>query len=176
MIETEIKILIGDPGEMKQKLLSLGCTVTKERFLECNTLYDSRDGDLYRKQEALRLRTIGKRSWLTYKGAPRKARSFKVREEFETEVRNGREFRKILKALGLRAVFQYRKHRAFLRKGKLKICLDETSVGNFIELEGQRHEIVKFAKALGYGRADFNTGDYVSMIKASRKDKDRKAG
>ncbi|TRZ91035.1 class IV adenylate cyclase [bacterium] len=173
MIEIEVKIRIEDPSEMKRKLIALGCVVTMERFLERNAFYDFRAGDLLAKKEALRLRTIGKRSWLTFKGPAQGSRSFKVREEFESEVRNAPQLRKILKALGLQPTFQYRKKRAHLRKGRLKICLDETSVGNFIELEGKRNEIVKFAKALGHSRADFITRDYVQMIRSAERDRIR---
>jgi adenylate cyclase class 2 len=96
-----------------------------------------------------------------------------VREEFESEVRKAPQLRKILKALGLQPIFQYRKRRTHLRKGRLKICLDETSVGNFIELEGKRNEIVKFAKVLGHSRADFITRDYVQMIRSAERDRIR---
>ena len=173
MIEIEVKIRIDNPLEMKQKLIAQGSVVTIERFLEKNAFYDFRAGSLLAGKEALRLRTIGKRSWLTFKGPAQGSRSFKVREEFESEVRNGPQFRKILKALGLQPIFQYRKRRTHLRKGRLKICLDETSVGNFIELEGRRNEIVAFAKALGYTRADFITWDYVQMIRSAERGRKR---
>ncbi len=164
MIETEIKIRVSDVKGLKDRLLGLGCVLARDRYLETNVLYDHRDGSLFAKHEALRLRVIGKRAWLTFKGAPQKARSFKVRPEFESEVRNPAAFRKVLKALGLRPVFRYRKHRTLLRKARLAICLDETAVGIFMELEGKRSDIVRFAKALGYSRADFITRDYVTMI------------
>jgi adenylate cyclase class 2 len=173
MIEIEVKIRIGDPLEIKRRLIAQGCVVTMERFLEKNAFYDFRAGSLLAKKEALRLRTIGKRSWLTFKGPVQGSRSFKVREEFESEIRNAPQFRKILRALGFQPIFQYRKRRAHLRKGRLKICLDETSVGNFIELEGRRNEIVKFAKALGHTRADFVTRDYVQMIRSAERDRKR---
>jgi adenylate cyclase class IV len=51
-----------------------------------------------------------------------------------------------------------------LRKSRLTICIDETEAGSFIELEGERHEIVRFAKALGYGRADFITASYPDLL------------
>jgi adenylate cyclase class 2 len=173
MIEIEVKIRIENPSEMKRKLIAQGCVLTMERFLEKNAFYDIRAGSLLAKKEALRLRTIGKRSWLTFKGPVQGSRSFKVREEFESEVRNAPQFRKILKALGFQPIFQYRKRRTHLRKGRLKICLDETSVGNFIELEGRRNEIVTFAKALGHTRTDFITRDYVQMIRSPEQDRKR---
>jgi len=167
VIETEVKIRAADPKGLKARLLGLGAVVTRDRYLETNVLYDDRAGSLTAKREALRLRVIGKRAWLTFKGAPRKSRSFKVRPEFESEVRDPASFRKILKVLGLRPVFRYRKHRTLLRKGRLAICLDETSVGDYLELEGKRSDIVRFARSLGHTRADFITLDYVAMIAAA---------
>jgi adenylate cyclase class 2 len=164
MTETEVKIRIQDPKAMREKLLGLGAVVSRERHLERNALYDFAAGELRAGRRALRLRTTGKRATLTFKGEPQKSRSFKVREEFETQVRDPKQMRKILKALGLRETFSYGKHRTVLRKSRLTICIDETPVGNYLELEGERHEIVRFARSLGYGRADFITLSYVEMI------------
>lgn len=50
------------------------------------------------------------------------------------------------------------------KKG-LKISLDETSIGNFVELEGKRGEIVKFANALGVSKREFIKLDYIQLIK-----------
>jgi adenylate cyclase class 2 len=167
MTEIEVKIKIGDPAEARRRLLAQGAVVTRERALEENTLYDFPGGLLAAKRQALRLRTVGRTTVLTFKGAPRKSRSFKVREEYETGVRNAKQAREILRGLGLRAAFTYRKHRTWLRKGRLKVCLDETPVGNYLELEGERHEITRFARSLGFGRADFITFDYVQLINAA---------
>ena len=167
MIETEVKIRVQEPKAARARLLGLGCVVARERHLESNVLYDDAAGTLLSRREAIRLRTVGKRAWLTFKGAPLKARSFKVRTELESEVRDPAAFRKILKALGLRPVFRYRKHRTLFRGARLAVCLDETSVGCFIELEGKRSDIVRFARVLGHGRADFITRDYIEMIRAA---------
>ena len=168
MTEIEVKIRIGEPKAVRDKLLGLGAAVTRERHRESNTLFDFETGALQAGRRALRLRRAGRRATLTFKGEPRKSRSFKVREDFETQVRDPRGMRQILKRLGLRETFSYEKHRTVLRKGRLTIAIDETAAGNFLELEGERHEITKFARALGYGRADFITGSYVEMIGAAR--------
>ena len=170
MLEIEVKIRIGDPGEARRRLLAVGCALEKERAVEADIFYDFSDGGLAAKKSALRLRTLRRRAWLTLKGPIRKSRSFKIREEFESEVRDPAGFRKILKAIGLRPVFQYRKRRTSFHQGRLRISLDETVVGNYIELEGKRSDIVRFAKKLGYARKDFITRDYVRMIiEAGRK-------
>jgi adenylate cyclase class 2 len=172
MLETEIKIRIQDPGAMRRRLLDLGAAVVRERVLEVNTLYDFPSAGLKTARKALRLRVSGKRATLTFKGPHQKSRSFKVREEFETGVRNAGELRKILKALDLHPALSYRKHRTVLRKGRLVITLDETSVGDFLELEGKRHEIVRFARALGFTRKDFIREDYVELFERARLERD----
>jgi len=169
MIETEVKIRIGDADAALKRLLAWGASVRKERFFEENTLYDFPDGALYKKKSALRFRVIDKKAFVTFKGCPRKSRSFKIREEFESEVRNGPQFKKILKSIGLKPAFEYHKHRTFLHKGPLKICLDETSAGNFIELEGKRSDITRAAKALGFSRQDFIKLDYVELFRRAGK-------
>jgi len=164
MTEIEVKIRIGDPKAAREKILGLGAAVARDRHLETNVLFDFDSGALHRARRALRLRAAGRRATLTFKGEPRRSRSFKVREEFETQVREPKEMWKILKALGLKETFAYRKHRTVLRTSRLTICIDETAAGNFIELEGERHEITRFARSLGYGRADFITRSYVELI------------
>jgi adenylate cyclase class 2 len=165
MTEIEVKIRIDDPKALREKVLGLGAAVARDRHLETDVFFDFDGGPLAAGRRALRLRTAGKRATLTYKGEPRKSRSFKVREECETQVRDPKQARKILKALGLKETFSYQKHRTVLRKSRLTVCIDETPAGNFIELEGERHEITRFARALGFGRADFITLSYVDMIR-----------
>jgi adenylate cyclase class 2 len=169
MLETEVKIRIQDPKAVREKLLALGALIARDRVLEENTLYDFPAGTLKSGRQALRLRKAGKRATLTFKGSPQKSRSFKVREEFETGVGDSGQLRKILKALDFRPTFSYRKHRTLLRRGHLVICLDETPVGAFIEIEGKRHEITRFARALGFGRADFIQADYIELIEREKK-------
>jgi len=164
MTEIEVKIRIGDAQAARERILALGASVSRERHLEKNALFDFASGALRDGGRALRLRTSGKRATLTFKGERRKSRSFKVREEFETQVRDPGQARKILRALGLRETFAYEKRRTVFRKARLTIALDETAAGNFIELEGERHEIVRFARALGHKRADFVTSDYVEIL------------
>jgi adenylate cyclase class 2 len=168
MIETEVKIRIGDPGPVREKLIALGAVVSRERVLEEDTLYDFPDGRLRDARRALRLRRAGRRTTLTFKGTPEKSRSFKVREEFETTVSDAGQARKILKALGLQPALAYAKHRTVLRRGRLTVTIDETPAGNFLELEGKRHEIARFAERLGFSRADFLRASYADLIIKAR--------
>jgi adenylate cyclase class 2 len=169
LLEIEVKIRVNDPEEAISRLAKAGAALHRARCLEVNTLYDLPGDPLFQRRSALRLRTCGRKATLTYKGPPQKSRKFKVREEFETEVKNARHTQRILKALGYRNVFQYQKHRTVYRTKKISICLDETAVGCFLELEGERSDIVRFAERLGYTKQDFITTDYISMIKESGK-------
>ncbi len=164
MVEIEVKIRLDDLEKTKDALLKLGAQTEKERFREENTLYDFASHTLRQKRCALRLRKVKGKAFLTFKGAPQKSRRFKVREEFETEVKNEKHLRKILRSLGFVPVFSYQKFRAVYRKGRLKVCLDETEAGNFLELEGKKSDIAKFARSLGFSRADLIKKDYVELF------------
>ena len=165
MVEIEIKIKVDDIDSLKEKILNLNARLEKERYSEENTLFDFSDQSLYKKRQALRLRTACKKTFLTFKGPPEKSRKFKIRKEYETEVKNEKQIRKILKSLGFIPVFTYKKFRTVYRKKHLNICLDETSIGNFMELEGERNEIVKFTDELGISKKEFIKLDYIQLMK-----------
>jgi len=168
MVEIEVKIRLKDPARIREAVLNLGGRLEKERFREDNALYDFPSRALQQKKCALRVRRAARKTFLTFKGTPQKSRRFKVREEFETEVKNEKDLRKILRSLGLVPVFRYQKFRTVYRKGRLKICFDETAVGDFLELEGERNEIMKWARALGFGRADLIKKDYVELLREGK--------
>jgi predicted adenylyl cyclase CyaB len=172
MTEVEVKIRIAGVEAAAEKLRGLGAVLVRPRAAEENVLYDFRDGALRRRREALRLRTTGKKCLLTFKGQPQPSRRFKVREEFETEVRSAGTLRKILHALGLRTAVRYRKFRAVYRLGHVLVCLDELSIGSFLELEGKRSDIVRTARALGYGSGDFIKSDYLELLAAAAAKRD----
>ncbi len=165
MTEIEVKIRTESASAGREQLLKLGARLEHERALEKNTLYDFRSKMLTRDHQALRLRTVGRKCFLTFKGSPQKSRRFKVREEFEVEVKNEKQTRKILQALGLIPVFQYEKHRTVFRRDRLKVCLDETSLGVFLELEGERSRIIRLVKLLGVKPDKLVKLDYVELYR-----------
>ncbi len=172
MLEIEVKIKIDHLAAVKEKILEQGALLTKERHSYDDTFYDRPSLELRNKHFALRVRKINKKAFLTFKGPEQKSRKFKIREEYETEVKNAKQLQKILKSLGLQPVFQYVKFRTVFRRKKLTICLDETPIGNFLELEGQQNEIVKFAHELGFSKDQFIKQDYVQLIQ-TEKEKNR---
>ncbi|MDD8025903.1 MAG: class IV adenylate cyclase [Acidobacteriota bacterium] len=164
MLEVEIKVRIDDPKAVRAKLLAMGAVLRRERHRENNVLLDYPDGRLKAGGSALRLRLSGRRASLTFKGPAQPSRRFKVREEFETEVRDLPQIRKILRALGLRPIFRYAKVRTDLRLNKVGLSLDETPLGFFLELEGERPAIARLAEKLGLPSRDWITKSYVRML------------
>lgn len=163
MTEIEVKIRVESAAATRDKLLKLGAVLDHDRALETNTLYDFRDRTLTAGRRALRLRTYGRKCFLTFKGEPQSSRRFKVRDEYEAEVKNEKQARKILQALGLQPIFRYEKHRTVFRRDRLKICLDETSLGAFLELEGERSRIIRAVELLGVDKSELIKLDYVEL-------------
>ena len=168
MVEIEVKVRVKDPASARQAILKSGAELEKERYPEENTLFDFPSRTLTGKRCALRLRRAGRKVFLTFKGAPQKSRRFKVREEHETEVRDEKAVRQILRGLGFVAVFRYEKSRTTFRRGRLKISLDETAAGAYLEFEGERSDIVKYARTLGFSSADMIKQDYVEILRQGR--------
>ena len=169
MVEIEVKVRVKDAAAMRQALLRSGAQLEKERYPEENTLFDLPSRVLTEKKCALRLRRAGRKVFLTFKGAPQKSRRFKVREEHETEVRNEKALRRILRGLGFVAVFRYEKSRTTFRRGRLRISLDETAAGVFCEFEGKRSDIVRYARTLGFSSAEMIKQDYVQILQQQGK-------
>ena len=74
----------------------------------------------------------------------------------------------ILERLGLVLVFRYQKYRSVFEKGasrkpKTVLSLDETPIGNYLEIEGSKEEIEKIASQLGYSQKDFITESYLGL-------------
>ena len=79
MLEIEVKVKVEDLRPFRGELLALGAQLDKERRHEDNILYDFRPPRLIRNKQALRLRTVQKKTFLTFKGTPHPSRKFKVR-------------------------------------------------------------------------------------------------
>jgi adenylate cyclase class IV len=86
---------------------------------------------------------------------------------------------RILSALGYLPVFRYEKFRttyALPGISALKIELDETPMGTYLELEGSVAGIDRAACHLGYSRREYITGSYGALYLASCRRQGRKPG
>ena len=123
----------------------------------------------------------GPRTLLTFKSPPDQLaigpatasptdRRYKVREEIELALTDPASLQRIFEGLGLKGWFRYEKFRTPYRlparlswaKG-LIIDLDETPIGNFVELEGPGPAIDQAARALGFSSRDYVLKNYLVL-------------
>src|SRR5208337_3001135 len=172
LYETEIKLRVKDPNEVRRRIADLGFRRIQARHFESNYLFDFPDQRLRKARRLLRLRFVGDECLLTFKGAPLRSRDYKVRREIETHVEDGHRLREILLLLGLREVFSYEKFRTvYAPRGKRDVAdaphvvFDETPIGNYLELEGPQRWIDEVARQLGYARRDYITESYAALYR-----------
>lgn len=150
--ETEIKLVVGRPADVRRLLRRVGFRVRHRRSFEHNVVFDTADRSLVRRGCLLRLRTYAGGHWLTFKRPGSTSSRFKVRKEFETAVDRPSVLREVFTALGLEPVFRYEKYRTVLESRRRwrggEVMLDETPIGTFVELEGSRNWILRAARDL----------------------------
>jgi adenylate cyclase class 2 len=171
--ETEVKIRIPEVRALRARLKQLGFVPVHPKALEDNLLFDTPDRKLRAVRSVLRLRKY-RREWsVTYKGTPEADPHYKSRLELESHLDNPHSVRAIFAVLGLIPAFRYQKYRtvyALVNRGRradaVEVALDETPIGDFIELEGTRRAIDRAARALGYSKADYSTASYGALYLA----------
>jgi adenylate cyclase class 2 len=184
--EIEVKLSMPSVAAARKKIAKLGAKLVRRevggkdgRVHEVNILFDTPDGGFARHGQLLRVRIESAggakpkgptRAVLTYKGPgePQKQARFKIRDEREVVVADDAAMRGILEALGLRGWFRYEKYRTtFALPGSahwaagLKVELDETPIGIFVELEGPPAAIDRAAKELGFSRHQYVMKNYL---------------
>jgi adenylate cyclase class 2 len=166
MIEIEIKIRVADIEEIKRQLRRLGWRVSVRREIERNFVYDRPDDSLYSAARLLRVRQVGKRGWLTVKGPPQRGVAHKVRPEYEIETADPPVLVKMVETLGFVLKWRYEKFRTTYRRAEEngKILLDETPIGNFVELEGSPGWIDATARKLGFDRSNYVKDSYRELF------------
>ena len=161
-LEIEIKLrLPEDLRAIRQILRRRGFRVAKRRVHESNILFDTATRELRKHGRLLRVRRAGRRSLVTYKGRSERSQ-YKKRPEIETDFADSAAMEGIFAQLGYHPVFRYEKFRTEYHKGSDhgKVLLDETPVGNFLEIEGSVRWIDHTARLLGFSRADYVNRSY----------------
>lgn len=141
--EVEQKFFLGDRRDsVIQRLLQLGATWGDDES-QADHYFNHPQRDFAQTDEAVRIRTVGEKNWLTYKG-PKLAGPTKTRQEIETPLGDGastvEQFSTVLTILGFRPVATVRKHRRSLHLAtadwQFVIAIDEVDqVGQFLEIE-----------------------------------------
>ncbi|MDQ1353169.1 MAG: adenylate cyclase, class 2 [Acidobacteriota bacterium] len=176
-LEIEIKIRIdassaNAPGieNTKGRILANNFQVLHERAFERNIVFDTPDAKLKARKCLLRLRKKGDTNTVTFKQPLEKPLSrddttYKIKQETEVEVSDFEGMENIFTGLGYEVFFIYEKYREEFQKEDVKIMLDETPIGNFIEIEGPGEAIDRTARELGYSKSDYITDNYLTLFR-----------
>jgi adenylate cyclase class 2 len=207
--EIEIKLRVEDIDTLKATLKKMGARLLFRgtgRIHEWNTLFDTAQQDLRKRQQLLRTRIEtpdghvprGRKNGaqpalLTFKGPVVGGRlrgggskisgGHKVREEIEFQLGDAAGVAKILERLGMRPSFHYEKYRTTFQLPTTKLWakgllieLDETPIGIFMELEGPPIAIDRAAKELGFSTKDYILKNYVSLFAEDCRQRGQKMG
>jgi len=148
-LEVEVKFIVSDLADLRQRLLAAGGEQVRPRIFERNVRFDTPGETLRTRFQLLRLRQDD-RVRLTFKGPVDNTTSeAKVREEIEVEVADFGTMGTILKRVGFVAHQVYEKYRETFRLGEVEVVLDELPFGDFVELEGAEAAIRAAAGRLG---------------------------
>jgi adenylate cyclase class 2 len=166
-VETEVKIRIQDPAEARKAIADLGARPTRERHLEDNLLFDDEWGVLGSSGSVLRLRRTSGAAVLTFKGPKTVESGIRSRGELETTIGDPDALQSMLLALGFRPAFRYQKYREVYEWQGQEIVVDETPIGAFVEIEGDREGIARAATLLGFSPRDYITESYFALFFAA---------
>jgi adenylate cyclase class 2 len=172
-LEIEVKLGVASLPEAHRRLAALPATLTEGRQFEDNDIFDLPDGRLAAAKSLLRLRLVGSAGMVTFKslveGTDWDDVRVKVRAEVQTPVGAPEAMRNILLRLGFSRVYRYQKYRSYYRwtdpasGAVLSISLDETPIGIYIELEGDKPAIDNAAGRMGWAQDDYIVDDYRTL-------------
>jgi adenylate cyclase class 2 len=144
--EIELKFPVADPDALRTRLPHLGFHLETPSTFEHNTLFDTPNRDLRAKRQILRLREYGGLHTLTHKRIDESLSSdtsrYKIRIETETTVSDPHALAEIFAQLGYQPAFVYEKYRTEFSildpatNTTPHLVIDETPIGNYVELEG----------------------------------------
>ena len=163
--EVEQKFHLGDLPRMKAKLTQLGASFA-EPIEQIDWYFNHPARDFAKTDEAFRLRQVGEKNYITYKG-PKIDQATKTRRELELPLPQGTripdDFAQILIALSFRPVAKVKKSRLpgklVWQGGHVELALDHIDgLGSFMEieivaddsdLEGAKERVHSLAMELG---------------------------
>ncbi len=182
MLEVEVKYRSADRTAAVATLLDWGATLKQDRT-DVDLYFSAPDRDLKATDEAFRLRRIGLKNYLTYKG-PKRDTETKTRSEIEVPLAEGdataTDTERLLAALGYKPVTTVRKKRRVYHLSRdgfdLEVCFDSVDrVGEFVELEilaeESQYEAAKavlLAVAAELGLTEQERRSYLGMVLEAR--------
>ena len=166
-LEIEIKLALPDAARGRAMLREAGFRLIHARRFESNVVFDTADQRLLNGGCLLRTREYGERRVITFK-QPSIPGKHRTRPETEFDVSDIAAAAALFEGLGFAPVFRYEKYRAeYWREGEAGLALlDQTPIGDYIELEGAGEWIDGAAKSLGFGESDYITQSYGRLYHA----------
>lgn len=135
MIEVEAKIKVEDSASLRARLQEIQATHIGSE-LQHDIYLNAPHRDFAITDEALRVRSTGTHTEVTYKGPKYRGSGMKVRDEINLSVESKERFVDIMQRLGFRRAAEVRKQRDSYSWKGTRIALDEVEgLGSFIEIE-----------------------------------------
>ncbi len=163
-----MKVPVSSLPAVRQRLAAAGGRLLSALTLEENWVLDDGRNGLRAAGRLLRVRRAGHEGSLTLKEPGSFADGIKSRVELETVVGDAERTLAILGALGFRTVRRYQKRRETWALGAIVVALDETPMGDFVELEGAGASLAAAAADLGLDPRDAAHGTYLDLWAAYR--------
>jgi adenylate cyclase class 2 len=145
--ETEEKFYVARLADIERRLQTMSARQIQPRTEELNLRFDLPRKPLQRAGRVLRLRRDNSVR-LTYKDGARVLEGTSSRHEVEFAVSDFDSAQELLEALGYQVIFVYEKYRTTYQRSDAQIMLDELPYGDFIEIEGEVHQIHAIVREL----------------------------
>lgn len=169
MIEREIKIPVDELDSIRRHLGEAGARQIQSGTREVNDLLDTPDGVLQALGTVLRIRRTRESVVLTFKGPARYHGAVKERQEIELDVASAEGGLELFRALGYTPWIRYEKERESWMMGDVRVDLDHTPMGDFVEIEGAEGSLGAAARELGLDPRAAVAGSYISLWHAYRR-------
>lgn len=167
-VEQELKIPVAELEPVRRRLRELKASQRTPPELEENWVLDDATGTLRRAGRLLRIRSVGGRHRVTHKGPARFTGKVKERDELEVEVASATGLLEVFARLGFVPLRRYQKRRETWHLAGVEVALDETPMGDFVELEGDAASLDGLAHRLGLDPARAVRGSYLALWEAYR--------
>ncbi len=148
MQEIELKFLDVNIPEIIKKIKFLGAKLEYDKELHSISFYNKGFSATKSDKKEIRLRKIGDKSFITFKG-PNKGKTLHIREEIELEISDINKMKKILLEMGFKS-FEVKKKRKHFVLGEISFEIDDYGfIPQFLEIETKtKRDMVKICRKL----------------------------
>ncbi|MCX5751161.1 MAG: class IV adenylate cyclase [Candidatus Saganbacteria bacterium] len=161
--ETEIKFRLRNPDDLRAKLQEIGTEFAGKQH-ELDLFFDC-ENTMRKKLGMIRIRKTRDKGFLTFKGPTQKDSQFKIREEIEVEVNDPDKLIEIFSRMGYRQIGGKEKEREVYHFKNIHILLDRLPfIGYYLELEGEKEEIMEAVTMLGLDMKDSTPRSYSDLF------------